>query len=136
MSNRIKVAATINADAKKVWDYYTQPEYITQWNFAAPSWHCPSATNNMVVGGKYFARMEARDGSSGFDFEAIYDEINPGQSFTYSFGDRKVTVEFKNLVNQTEVIIVFDPENENPIEMQRGGWQSILDNFKKYTETN
>ena len=136
MSNRIKVAATINADAKKVWDYYTQPEYITQWNFAAPSWHCPSATNNMVVGGKYFARMEARDGSSGFDFEAIYDEINPGQSFTYSFGDRKVTVEFKNLVNQTEVIIVFDPENENPIEMQRGGWQSILDNFKNYTETN
>ena len=136
MSNRIKVAATINADAKKVWDYYTQPEHITQWNFAAPSWHCPSATNNMVVGGKYFARMEARDGSSGFDFEAIYDEINPGQSFTYSFGDRKVTVEFKNLVNQTEVIIVFDPENENPIEMQRGGWQSILDNFKKYTETN
>ena len=136
MSNRIKVAATINADAKKVWDYYTQPEHITQWNFAAPSWHCPSATNNMVVGGKYFARMEARDGSSGFDFEAIYDEINPGQSFAYSFGDRKVTVEFKNLVNQTEVIIVFDPENENPIEMQRGGWQSILDNFKKYTETN
>ena len=136
MSNRIKVAATINADAKKVWDYYTQPEHITQWNFAAPSWHCPSATNNMVVGGKYFARMEARDGSSGFDFEAIYDEINPGQSFTYSFGDRKVTVEFKNLVNQTEVIIVFDPENENPIEMQRAGWQSILDNFKNYTETN
>ena len=136
MSNRITVAATIHADVKKVWDYYTQPEHITQWNFAAPSWHCPSATNNMVVGGKYFARMEARDGSFGFDFEAIYDEINPGQSFTYSFGDRKDNVEFKSLINQTEVIIVFDPENENPIEMQRGGWQSILDNFKNYTETN
>ena len=136
MSNRITVAATIDADAKKAWDYYTQPEHITQWNFAAPSWHCPSATNNMVVGGKYFARMEARDGSFGFDFEAIYDEINSGQSFTYSFGDRTLTVEFKSLINQTEVIIVFDPEDENPIEMQKGGWQSILDNFKNYTETN
>lgn len=81
-------------------------------------------------------RAEERDGSFGFDFEAIYDEIKPGGSFTYSFGERKATTEFKNLINQTEVVIVFDPENEIPIEMQRGGWQSILDNFKNYTETN
>ena len=136
MSNSITVTATINANAIKVWDYYTHPEHIVKWNFADPSWHCPKATNDMKVGGKYFARMEAKDGSFGFDFEAIYDEIKTGQSFSYSFGDRKVTVEFKNLDNQTEIMVVFDPENENPIEMQKSGWQAILNNFKNYTETN
>ena len=136
MSNSITVTATINANAKKVWDYYTNPEHIVKWNFAAPSWHCPKATNDMQVGGKYFARMEAKDGSFGFDFEAIYEEIKTGESFSYSFGDRKATVEFKNLENQTEIMIVFDPENENPIEMQKGGWQAILNSFKNYTETN
>ncbi len=136
MSNRITVTATINANAKKVWDYYTNPEHIVKWNFADPSWHCPKATNDMTVGGRYFARMEANDGSFGFDFEAIYDEIKTGESFTYSFGDRKATVEFKNLEHQTEIMVVFDPENENPIEMQKGGWQAILNNFKNYTETN
>ena len=136
MSNKITVAATLNADTKKVWDYYTNPEHITKWNFADPSWHCPKASNDMRVGGKYFARMEARDGSFGFDFEAVYDEIKIGQRFTYSFADRSVTVELKGPGNQTEVIIVFDPENENPIELQKGGWQAILNNFKKYTEAS
>ena len=136
MSNSITVTATINANAKKVWDYYTNPEHIVKWNFADPSWHCPKATNDMKVGGKYFARMEAKDGSFGFDFEAIYEEIKTGESFSYSFGDRKATVEFKILENQTEIMIVFDPENENPIEMQKGGWQAILNSFKNYTETN
>ena len=136
MSNSITVTAIINANAKKVWDYYTNPEHIVKWNFAAPSWHCPKATNDMKIGGKYFARMEAKDGSFGFDFEAIYEEIKTGESFSYSFGDRKATVEFKNLENQTEITIVFDPENENPIEMQKGGWQAILNSFKNYTETN
>ena len=85
MSNKITVTATLNADTKKVWDYYTNPEHITKWNFADPSWHCPKASNDMRVGGKYFARMEARDGSFGFDFEAVYDEIKIEQRFTYSF---------------------------------------------------
>ena len=136
MSNRVTVTAIIHAHAKKVWDYYTNPEHITGWNFADSSWHCPKATNDMTIGGKYFARMEAKGKSFGFDFEAIYDEIKVGQSFTYSFGDRKVTVEFRNSGNQTEIIVVFDPENENSIELQKGGWQAILDNFKNYTETN
>ena len=136
MSNSITVTATINANAKKVWDYYINPEHIVKWNFADPSWHCPKAANDMQVGGKYFARMEAKDGSFGFDFEAIYEEIKTGESFSYSFGDRKATVEFKNLENQTEITIVFDPENKNPIEMQKGGWQAILNSFKNYTETN
>lgn len=134
MSNRITVTATINEDAKKVWDFYMDPEHITKWNFADPSWHCPMASNEIKVGGRYFARMEAKDGSFGFDFEAIYDEIEVGESFTYTFGDRKATVEFKCAGNQTEITIVFDAEKENPIEMQKGGWQAILNNFKNYVE--
>lgn len=134
MSEKITVEATVQADAKRVWDCYTGPEHITQWNFADPSWHCPSATNDMQVGGVYNARMEARDGSFGFDFHAIYSEINPGKSFTYGFGDREATVAFDDQGDQTHVAVTFDPENENPLEMQRGGWQAILNNFKSYVE--
>jgi uncharacterized protein YndB with AHSA1/START domain len=136
MNNKIKVTATINADTKKVWDYYTNPIHIVNWNFADPSWHCPSATNDMKIGGTYKARMEAKDGSFGFDFEAIYTEINVGKSFIYEFGGRSANVSFEKQNNQTEIIVEFDPENENPIEMQKTGWQSILNNFKKYLENN
>ena len=136
MTSKIKVSATINADTKKVWDFYTQPKHITKWNFADPSWHCPTATNDMNVGGRYVARMEAKDGSFGFDFDAIYTEINEGENFTYEFGGRLAKVDFKETEGQTEVIVIFDPEAENSIELQRNGWQAILDNFKKYTESN
>lgn len=130
------VSATINADTKKVWDFYTQPKHIIKWNFADPSWHCPTATNDMNVGGRYVARMEAKDGSFGFDFDAVYTEINEGENFTYEFGGRLAKVDFKETEGQTEVIVIFDPEAENSIELQRNGWQAILDNFKKYTESN
>jgi len=133
---KITVQATIHAGKNKVWDYYTNPEHITKWNFADPSWHCPKAENDMRIGGTYNARMEAKDGSFGFNFEAIYSEIVEGEHFTYEFGGREATVKFIDLGSQTEVIVTFDPENENPIEMQMGGWQSILNNFKNYTETN
>lgn len=133
---KITIKATVLADKQKVWDYYTQPEHITKWNFADPNWHCPHATNDMKVGGRYVARMEAKDGSFGFDFEAIYTEINKGINFTYVGGERYVTVDFEEISRQTEVTISFDPETENSIELQRNGWQAILDNFKKYTETN
>lgn len=133
---KITIKATILADKQKVWDYYTQPEHITKWNFADPSWHCPSARNDMNVGGRYVARMEAKDGSFGFDFDAVYREINKGENFTYDFGGRLATIEFKETNGQTEVIVTFDPETENPIDLQRQGWQAILDNFKKYTETH
>lgn len=136
MENRIKVNATINAAPKKVWDYYTDPDHITKWNFADLGWQCPKATNDLKVGGKYFARMEAKDGSFGFDFEAIYDDIKMGENFTYTFGDRKATVELKDLDTQTEIIVVFDAEKQNPIEMQKGGWQAIVNSFKNYTEAN
>lgn len=137
MSTKLTVQATIDADRKKVWKYYTSPEHITKWNFADPSWHCPSAENDMRVGGKYRARMEAKDGSFGFDFEAIYRELVEGEKFTYEMGDgRKASVDFNGVNGKTEVIVTFDAESENPLEMQKAGWQAILDNFKKYTESN
>ncbi|MEZ4772531.1 MAG: SRPBCC family protein [Bacteroidia bacterium] len=136
MENQITVTATINADKDKVWDYYTNPLHIVNWNFADPSWHCPTAENDMKPGGTYKARMEARDGSFGFYFEAVYTSIIDGKEFTYEFGGRMATVTFESLGNQTEVTVTFDPEKENPVEMQRGGWQAILNNFKTYTENN
>ena len=137
MSTKVTVQATINADRQKVWNYYTNPEHITKWNFADPSWHCPNAENDLRVGGKYRARMEAKDGSFGFDFEAIYSELVDGEKFTYEMSDgRQASVNFIDRADQTEVIVTFDAETENPIEMQKGGWQAILDSFKNYTETN
>lgn len=135
--NKITIQATVSADSKKAWDYYTSPAHITKWNFASDDWHCPNAENNMSVGGKYLARMEAKDGSFAFDFEAIYDEITPGKHFTFTMGDgRQVTVTFEDQGAETRVIVVFDPENENPLELQQEGWQMILNNYKKYTEGN
>jgi uncharacterized protein YndB with AHSA1/START domain len=134
MTATITVQATINAPVEKVWDCYTNPKHIIQWNFADPSWHCPSAENDLRVGGTYKARMEAKDGSFGFDFEVIYSEIILGKQFTYGFDGRMVTVQFDTKGTQTEIIVRFDPENENPIEMQQQGWQLILNNFKTYTE--
>lgn len=137
MENKITISAIIKADTKKVWNYYTQPKHIINWNFADPSWHCPEATNDMKIGGHYKARMEAKDGSYGFDFEAVYTEIIDGKSFTYEFGNRYSIVSLEqHSDNETELKIVFDPENENSVEMQKQGWQSILNNFKEYTENN
>lgn len=135
-TNRITISAVINADNQTTWDCYTAPEHITQWNFADDSWHCPSASNDLRVGGSYIARMEAKDGSFGFDFQATYDEIDPLHRLAYTLGDgRTVMVYFKAVgSNKTEVVVDFAAENTNPIEMQRQGWQAILDNFKKYTE--
>ncbi len=132
---KITVQITVNAPASKVWDCYNTPEHITKWNFADPSWCCPYAENDMRVGGKYKARMEAKDGSFGFDFEAIYSEIYVGEHFTYELGDRTVNVKFLPVANQTSVIVTFDAEDVNSIEMQKAGWQAILNNFKTYTET-
>ena len=134
---KINIQASILADKQKVWDYYTLPQHITQWNFADPSWHCPSATNNMKIGGKYSARMEAKDGSFGFDFGGIYDEVRTNEYIEYTLGDgRKVKIDFVADNNKTKISESFEPESENPHELQKGGWQAILNNFKKYTENN
>jgi uncharacterized protein YndB with AHSA1/START domain len=136
-ATKVTVEATIAADRNKVWDYYTNPKHITKWNFASDDWHCPTAENDMKVGGKYSSRMEAKDGSWGFDFEAVYDEVLDNERFIYTIADgRKVSVDFQSLGNKTKVIVVFEAENQNPVEFQKGGWQAILDSFKKYTENN
>lgn len=133
--DKIIINATVNAPSNVVWDAYTNPSHIVNWNFADPSWHCPSATNDMQVGGTYNARMEAKDGSFGFDYIAIYSSINEGKNFTYGFDNRTVHVAFNPTGDATEVVITFDPESQNPVEMQRNGWQAILNNFKSYTES-
>ncbi|HAH36445.1 MAG TPA: activator of HSP90 ATPase [Algoriphagus sp.] len=133
---KIIISSLISAPIKKVWDYYTHPAHIINWNFADPSWHCPHAENDLRVGGRYLARMEAKDNSFGFDFDANYTEVNPVRDFTYQFGDRLATVSFMEIDGKTEVTMAFDPETENSIELQRNGWQAILNNFKKYTEEN
>lgn len=136
MKNEIKLSTTIDEDIKKVWNYYTSPKHIVNWNFADSTWHCPEAFNDMKVGGEYKARMEAKDGSIGFDFEAIYTKVIDGKEFTYEFEGRRANVKFNKLNDQTEIVVVFEPEDENPVEMQKGGWLSILYNFKEYTENN
>lgn len=132
---KIVVEVKVNAAIEKVWDSYTNPVHIVNWNFADPSWHCPRATNELEIGGKYVARMEAKDGSFGFDFEAVYTEILPLECFTYEFGGRLAKVDFQENNNAASVKITFDPETENPVELQKAGWQAILNNFQKYTET-
>jgi uncharacterized protein YndB with AHSA1/START domain len=132
---KITVETTINAPVEKVWEYWTEPKHITKWNNASDDWHTPIAENDLTVGGKFLTRMEAKDGSFGFDFGGIYDEVKLNEVIAYTMGDgRKVTITFNGQGNETQVIETFDAETTNPIEMQQAGWQSILDNFKKYIE--
>jgi uncharacterized protein YndB with AHSA1/START domain len=136
-ATRITVSATINAPLEKVWERYTAPDHITKWNFASADWQCPWAKNDLKVGGKYAARMEAKDGSFGFEFEGIYDVVKVNEELSYTMADgRKATNLFKANGAQTLVETTFDAESENSAEMQKGGWQAILDNFKKYAEAN
>lgn len=134
----IKIDIAILAPVQKVWDYFNKPEHIVNWNFASEDWHCPKASNDLRVGGKLETRMEAKDGSFGFDFVGIYDEIIPLQLIRYYLEDsRKVEVYFQEIdANTTKVTEVFDPEAGNSAEMQREGWYAILDNFHKYVENN
>ena len=128
---KITIEADIKADPQKVWDCWTLPEHITHWNFASDDWKCPYARNDLRVGGIYMARMEAKDGSFGFDFEAVYDEIIEHQKIAYTMGDgRQATTNFEQKGDSTHVSTVFDAESSNSIEMQKNGWQAILNNFK------
>jgi uncharacterized protein YndB with AHSA1/START domain len=133
----ITVENTINAPVEKVWNYWTKPEHITQWCNASDEWHTPRAENDLKVGGKFNSRMEARDGSMGFDFWGIYDAVKNNEYIEYTMGDgRKCKITFTANGNSTKVVESFEAEEENSIEMQKGGWQAILDSFKKYSETN
>lgn len=135
-NTKIKIDALVSADVKKVWNYYNSPEHITNWNFASDDWHCPSAENNLRIGGKLKSRMEAKDGTFGFDFEAVYNVVIEHEKIAFTLLDgRKVETIFEIVDGKTKVTTTFDAEEQNTIEMQRDGWQSILDNFKTYIET-
>ena len=132
----ITIEAKINAPITKVWQYWNEPEYIKQWAFAADTWHAPHAENDLRVGGKFTTTMAAKDGSVSFDFEGTYTEVIENELIAYEMGDgRKVKITFSEQDGVTHVVETFDPENENPLEMQRDGWQAILNNFKKLAES-
>lgn len=129
------MTSSVNAPVERVWEYWTNPQHIMKWNSASEDWHTPRAENDLRAGGRFSSRMEARDGSMGFDFEGVYDEVEPHSLISYTMGDgRKVRVTFSENNGFTEIRESFDPESTNPTEMQRMGWQAILDNFKKYSE--
>lgn len=133
---KLKIEAMVKGEHSKIWDAWTQPEHITKWNFAVEDWCCPSAENDLRPGGKYKARMEAKDGSFGFDFEGLYQQVVLGTRLVLQMPDgRTSSTEFESLGGQTRIVIVFDAEKQNPEEMQKQGWQSILNNFKKYFES-
>lgn len=135
MVEPLYVSARINAPIEKVWDYFISPQHIVNWNFAAPEWHSPRADNNLEVGGKFCYRMESKDGTMGLDFEGVYDSVEEKKHIAYTMSDgRKVRVDFTPVNQETLVEEHFEPENSNPDEFQRSGWQAILDNFKKYAE--
>lgn len=133
----ITVKVTVNAPVEKVWQYWITPEHIIQWNNASEDWHTPRAVNDLRPNGKFNYRMEAKDRSFGFDFEGTYTTVKDKKLIEYLLDDsRKVQIRFETNNNTTVVTETFDPEDENSRELQQNGWQSILDNFKKYSETN
>ena len=128
----IVVSVEIAAPLEAVWQAYTTPEDITQWNAASDDWHTTAATVDLQAGGRFCSRMEAKDGSMGFDFEGEYTAVVPHERLAYRFGDRTATVEFSPGPGGVTVTVSFDPETEHPIEMQRDGWQAILENFARH----
>ena len=142
----ITVETIVNAPMAKVWKYWNEPEHITGWAFASDDWEAPAAENDLRAGGKFKTRMQAKDGSGGFDFTGTYTEVKEHELIEYDMDDpegqangadgRHVRVEFAEVLDGVRVTETFDPESENSEEMQRSGWQAILDSFKKYTEDN
>lgn len=132
----ITVEANIKSTVEKVWEYWTKPEHITKWCFASTDWEAPNAENDLRIGGKFMTRMSAKDKSVGFDFGGVYTDVKEFEYIAYVIEDgRKVEISFATSSDGVLVKETFDPETENPIEMQRAGWQAILDNFKKYAES-
>ncbi|WP_438444409.1 SRPBCC family protein [Gorillibacterium sp. sgz5001074] len=134
---KVTVQAIIQAPVEKVWRYWSEPAHITKWNQASETWHSPRAENDLRMGGKFLTRMEAKDGSMGFDFGGVYDEVKHHEQISYTMGDgRKVEITFIDQGENTKVMESFDAESTHSVEMQQAGWQAIMDNFKRYTEEN
>ncbi len=133
----ITVETTVHAPVGEVWKFWTEPQHITGWSFASDEWHAPRAENDLQAGGKFVTRMEAKDGSFGFDFSGVYDEVRIHEYIGYTLDDgRKVAITFTSQGNETKVVEIFEAESENPVEMQQAGWQAFMDNFKKYCESS
>lgn len=136
-TEKIKVETLVPLPVEKVWSLWTSPQHITKWNFASPDWHSPEAVNDLKPGGKFKYRMEAKDGSTGFDFEGQYEEVTQNKLIRYRMSDgREAEVVFKPVDNATFIEETFDPETQNSVEVQRDGWQAILENFRAYAERN
>jgi uncharacterized protein YndB with AHSA1/START domain len=132
----ITVKSTVQAPLEKVWKCWTEPEHIVHWNQASDDWHCPQAENDLQTGGKFSYTMAAKDGSFSFDFWGIYTEIIEHKMISSKLGDdRNLEIRFISDGDKTHVSETFDAETENTVELQQTGWQAILDNFKKYTES-
>ena len=132
----ITIETTINAPIARIWEKWTSPEHIQNWNFASPDWHCPKATTDLQVGGEFHYEMASKDGSMSFDFWGTFQQIEDGKMIASVLGDgRKMQVTFETAETGTKVTEQFEPENQNPEEMQKAGWQMILDNFKSYAES-
>jgi len=135
MQAKIKIQAQINSTSEQVWDAWTNPIHIVNWNHATAEWHCPSASNDLQVGGRFSITMASKDGQSSFNFEGVYEEVNYPTALAYSLSDgRKVKAFFEKNNQGVLVTELFDPEDQNPIELQKAGWQGILNNLKAYVE--
>lgn len=133
----ITVRVIVNAPVQKAWEFWTEPKHIINWNNASDDWHTTKAENDLRAGGKFLSRMEARDGSMGFDFSGKYSKIETLKLIEYILDDdRKVLLRFEPVGEKTMLTEVFEAEHENTVEMQKSGWQAILDNYKKYVETS
>ena len=135
MKTKITVETTIAAPIEKIWQYWTTPQHIINWNFASDDWCAPAAVNDLRAGGKFSFRMEARDGSMGFDLEGIYTVVKTNETIEYILADgRNVKVSFLKNGDKYDVIETFEAEDTNPVELQKGGWQAILNSYKNYVE--
>lgn len=134
---QIEISIKVNSDIDKAWEYWTKPEHITRWNSASDEWHTPKAENDLREGGRFTFRMEAKDGSTGFDFGGTYDEVKDKEYISYTLDDdRKVDISFEKRDDEVLIVEKFEPESQNSEDMQRDGWQAILNNYKKYVENN
>lgn len=134
-TEKVTIQATVKGNLENVWNCWTQPEHITQWNAASDDWHCPKASNDLRAGGRFASTMAAKDGSMEFEFAGIYDEVEQHKKIAYTLEDgRKVSVHFEAAENGVAIESTFETESMNPVEMQRDGWQAILNNFKSYAE--
>ncbi len=133
----ITVETNVNGCVIKIWEFWTKPDHIVNWNFAIPEWHCPRVENDLEVGKSFSYRMESKDGSMGFDYAGTYNRIEPHALIEYVLEDgRTVSIDFKKLDDSVSIVETFEVEDTNTLEQQKQGWQAILENFKKYVESN